>query len=95
MPSAGRWVGGDWALMQNRSQLIFTAIRNFIEECLQEEDLREAITISAPKTEVTARGGKVSGKFMIRDCCGCSVGLGCLPSSKKERPAWKTANDKY
>jgi hypothetical protein len=26
-----------------RSQLIFTAVRNFIEECRQEEDLREAI----------------------------------------------------
>jgi hypothetical protein len=27
----------------SRSQLIFTAIRNFIEDCTEEEDLREAI----------------------------------------------------
>jgi len=27
----------------SRSQLIFTAVRNFIDECLEHEDLREAI----------------------------------------------------
>ena len=26
-----------------RSQLIFTAVRNFIDDCMEEEDLREAI----------------------------------------------------
>jgi hypothetical protein len=27
----------------SRSQLIFTAVRNFIDDCIQEEDLKEAI----------------------------------------------------
>jgi hypothetical protein len=27
----------------SRSQLIFTAVRNFIDDCMQEEDLREAV----------------------------------------------------
>ena len=27
----------------SRSQLIFTAVRNFIDDCMVEEDLREAI----------------------------------------------------
>jgi hypothetical protein len=27
----------------SRSQLIFTAVRNFIDDCMEEEDLREAI----------------------------------------------------
>lgn len=27
----------------SRSQLIFTAVRNFVDECMEEEDLREAI----------------------------------------------------
>jgi len=27
----------------SRSELIFTAVRNFIDDCMQEEDLREAI----------------------------------------------------
>jgi hypothetical protein len=27
----------------SRSQLIFTAVRNFIDDCMRDEDLREAI----------------------------------------------------
>jgi hypothetical protein len=30
----------------SRSQLICTAVRNFIEDCMAEEDLREAITVA-------------------------------------------------
>ncbi len=30
-------------VLASRSQLIFSAVRNFIDDCIQEEDLREAI----------------------------------------------------
>jgi hypothetical protein len=43
----------------SRSQLIFTAVRNFIEDCGAEEDLREAIAEARAQltTEKKSSGG--------------------------------------
>ncbi len=37
----------------SRSQLIFTAVRNFVDDCMAEEDLREAITGTRKQLEAT------------------------------------------
>ena len=36
----------------SRSQLIFTAVRNFIDDCGEEEDLREAIKAARERSQI-------------------------------------------